>query len=768
MKSKRTLGILVSGIMDDYTKSICHGAIRQAQALHMSTVIFPGKYIERDLSDNPELMYEYQFNTVFSYARPENIDVLICAIGSICSFTDLDGMKRFLAPYHDIPIILVGTKIDGYLCVTYDNTTGVSDGIRFLIEKRNCKNIGIISANTSNTDSKERQQAAIDCILEHGLTVSPERIVYGNLSRRSTEAYHSLLDNNPDLDAVFCVNDDTALGFYDALREYGKNPGTDVLVMGYDDTIAAAKATPTLSTVHADGSLLGKEAVSMAKDLLDQKKVESHTIPAVFVRRDSFGTTRINTTNSNNSLLADPNVYFDEIFYRCDSMCSSPQIAELRQLFCRFILELERMYTSDSTVVQQDFDYFSSLADSLFSHKNAVAYADAGKLVSTLDDIHNILLNQQKNEHNKNLLSNTFCTIYSRLYRAMDQQTGKIIAREDHDNYSMKLFIRDMLQFEEGNDNSYISLLEHLNWLSIEHAALYLFGEPVVHAFKEPFSVPKDFYLKAVLDKNIVLPVPSKEQKYPLDSLFHITEQWNSPEQSFVLFPLFYNKILYGLLLCDLTDALFVNGEFLVNQMSSAARMIHLLRVNESIKQQLEDSLSILRQNNLALDTLSKRDPLTGILNRRGFLDASEKFLAECQKAQKYSIVFYIDMNNLKIVNDRYGHEEGDFSISLIARYLTECVGNTGIAGRLGGDEFACLIQSTHPDTAQHFIETLYEKFDTFNRTGEKIYPVTVSSGFCIIAPDTDTPFHQLLSCADEQMYLAKQRLKAKNKPSDQ
>lgn len=98
MKAKKTLGILVSGIMDEYTKSICHGVVRQSQEFNMNTIIFPGKYIERDLSDNPELMYEYQFNTVFSYARPENVDVLICAIGSICSFTDSDGMKRFLEP----------------------------------------------------------------------------------------------------------------------------------------------------------------------------------------------------------------------------------------------------------------------------------------------------------------------------------------------------------------------------------------------------------------------------------------------------------------------------------------------------------------------------------------------------------------------------------------------------------------------------------------------------------------------------------------------
>lgn len=49
-------------------------------------VIFPGKYWDRDLSDNRELMYEYQYNTAFSYARKENVDALIISAGSIGCF----------------------------------------------------------------------------------------------------------------------------------------------------------------------------------------------------------------------------------------------------------------------------------------------------------------------------------------------------------------------------------------------------------------------------------------------------------------------------------------------------------------------------------------------------------------------------------------------------------------------------------------------------------------------------------------------------------
>ena len=75
-KEKRfTIGVLVSGIMDEVTKCVCNGVLQKAKQADVNVVIFPGKYLERDLSDNRELMYEYQHNTIFSYATKENVDI---------------------------------------------------------------------------------------------------------------------------------------------------------------------------------------------------------------------------------------------------------------------------------------------------------------------------------------------------------------------------------------------------------------------------------------------------------------------------------------------------------------------------------------------------------------------------------------------------------------------------------------------------------------------------------------------------------------------
>ena len=228
----------------------------------------------------------------------------------------------------------------------------------------------------------------------------------------------------------------------------------------------------------------------------------------------------------------------------------------------------------------------------------------------------------------------------------------------------------------------------NLDWMKIKNACLYLFDTPIMHLFGEAFTPPEQLYLKAVLKDGKSRSIPSLYQQTALSDVFQILSKEEIKGTSFVLFPLFYNETIYGMLLCDLTDALFTNGEFLVNQMSSATRMIHLLHMNEEIQKQLEESLSVLKENNIALETLSNSDALTGILNRRGFYHAAEAFLDDKQSAGLETIVLYVDMNNLKIINDRYGHEEGDFSLHLIGHILQETMGEHGIAGRIGGDEF--------------------------------------------------------------------------------
>ena len=754
-KRRITIGVLVSGITDDFTKLVCRGALQMARQMDVNIVVLPGKYIDRDVSDKPDLAYEYQFNTIFSYAKQENLDAIIVTAGSIGCFASRENITRMIKMLGKIPCVLVSYKLDGYINVLFDNYTGIREGINYLIEKTGCRKFGMIGGRLDNTDAAERRRAFEDTLSAHGIEFSDKAYVNGNYSRDSADVAGKLLDNNPDLEAVFCVNDDTAFGLYEELNRRGIQIGKDIHVFGYDDVVLAAKVNPSLSSVRADGTVLGEEALKMAIRLVHGDEVESRILPTKFVKRDSIGSASSEGEVQREKLPVESiETYFDDIFYRCRHEKLNGKMQTLKSSFKKLINMLLLVYDKGDDSPENFMEIQTALVN--FLNEGAIEYADVNNLLNCFEGIYRILKSSLPDRDARFKLQDTFSAIYRRIIRATDNYIGKMSEKQDKENYSMKMFVRDVLQFEKGNDLSYTSLLGNLEWLGIKNAYVYTFGKPVMHLPREQFEPPKYLYMKAMLRNGEVSAVPSLKQKIQLRNLFENNFIEKEKKYSYVCLPLFSSEMLYGVLLCDLTEEIFVNGEFLINQMSSAAKMITLLKANEQIQQKLEDSLIVLKENNLALDTLSKSDGLTGILNRRGFYAEAEKLIEENRKNGGNLLAIYVDMNNLKIINDRYGHEEGDFALKLISDILSEEMKDVGIAGRIGGDEYACIMRYQPADDGAGILDKIYGRFLAFNETSDKPYNVTVSAGASLIGAKDDITLKEALTQADEKLYEVK------------
>lgn len=755
-KKRTVIGVLVSGIMDDFSKVICRGVQQMAKQLDVDIVIFPGKYLHRDLSDNAELMYEYQFNTIFSYAGWENLDALIVAAGSIGCFTTKEKMNEMLRKLGNIPCVLVAYKLEGFTSVVFDNDTGIREGLTYLIDKIGCRKFGMIGGSLDNMDAAERKKAFVGVLNEHGIEVTDNMYVSGSLSRKGTDAFRELLDKNPDIEAVFCVNDDTAIGLYEEIYRRGMRPGRDICVLGYDDTILATKMNPSLSSIRANGEEMGEEALKAVIRLLHGEKVETIVMPTKFVKRDSIADKQSEEENLKDKIqeIGNADAYFNDIFYRFNHEKNHTKLNEIRDCFHKLLRMLVQVYSEGDDSPENFMEIQAALND--FLNNGALEYADTNNLLKCLETIYRTLRSAQSSRDEKFRLQETFSAIYRRIIRATDYQLGKILEEQEKENYSMKLFVRDVLSFEKGNDLSYGFMLANLEWLGIRNAYIYTFKEPVMHLYREEFTPPGHLYLKAVLTEGVVSAVPALKQQTPLRDIFRIGGLNGRERSSFVCMPLFSGEMLYGILLCDLTEGIFLNGEFLINQISSAAKMINLLQSNEKIQQELEMSLAVLKENNIALDNLSKSDGLTGILNRRGFYTEAERMLSESRKKERNLLVIYVDMNNLKIINDRYGHEEGDFSIKLISSILSEEMEKCGIAGRIGGDEFACLMEYSMADDGEEVLAGLYRRFEDFNRSSDKPYNITVSAGAFLMTVKEKMTIQEALTQADEKLYEVK------------
>lgn len=150
---------------------------------------------------------------------------------------------------------------------------------------------------------------------------------------------------------------------------------------------------------------------------------------------------------------------------------------------------------------------------------------------------------------------------------------------------------------------------------------------------------------------------------------------------------------------------------------------------------------------------LSSQDSLTGLLNRRAFLQACESVLTGEGKKNP-QIILFIDINRFKTINDSLGHRTGDIFLANIANRLNKPLGNNAIVGRLGGDEFAIMIPGSDYDV-ESVVRELSHSFIEPIAVHTLSLSVSASIGISLY-PAHGTDLEHLLACADTAMYQAK------------
>jgi diguanylate cyclase (GGDEF)-like protein len=150
---------------------------------------------------------------------------------------------------------------------------------------------------------------------------------------------------------------------------------------------------------------------------------------------------------------------------------------------------------------------------------------------------------------------------------------------------------------------------------------------------------------------------------------------------------------------------------------------------------------------------LSRRDILTGAVNRREFIELLSAEILRMMRYGRHFSLAYIDLDNFKSVNDARGHASGDRLLRIVAEGLRDSVRSSDVVARLGGDEFAILLPETGAAAAEAVIRKVQGTVDALLREG--LWDVTMSIGLlsCESAPESSD---QALRLADSLMYRAK------------
>lgn len=156
----------------------------------------------------------------------------------------------------------------------------------------------------------------------------------------------------------------------------------------------------------------------------------------------------------------------------------------------------------------------------------------------------------------------------------------------------------------------------------------------------------------------------------------------------------------------------------------------------------------------------TSRDPLTGLLNRRGIFEALEREAARAGRSTSCLTVLFLDLDQFKEINDRYGHAIGDRVLTFVAQHLSRMLRASDSLGRIGGDEFLAVLPDTELRAAYRIGNRLAQKIiSTSIAIGAS--PLRVSLTYGAASSDENIKTSSLVDKADRRMLLRKRRKRA-------
>ena len=192
-----------------------------------------------------------------------------------------------------LPVVLVGKfpNLPDAVSVGVDDTAAAALITQHLITDHGRHRIGHISGPLAHQTALDRYAGFRQALAEFGRP-TVQTHVEGDFSEESgARAALELLEQDPELEAIFAANDEMALGAMRALAEHGRRVPDDIAIVGFDDFGVSRLTTPAITTVHVPAEALGRLAAERLFDLIQGTTPQAHTtLPTELVVRDSCGT----------------------------------------------------------------------------------------------------------------------------------------------------------------------------------------------------------------------------------------------------------------------------------------------------------------------------------------------------------------------------------------------------------------------------------------------------------------------------------------------
>ena len=777
------IGVLMGNIQNRHPFEVLRGIYAGAKGKNVNITVFPTAlggiysyweaYYDKKPSVHEEVhfaTYNYQYNSLYDYALLGDIDVLIVAYGTVAMYLNSSEKQVFFDKFTSIPTIVVQeydpTKKLNYIIA--DNYGGIRGIVDHLIEKHNKKRLVFLAGPHMNTDASERLRGYLESMKDHGLEVVDSMIEYGDYSADVADLIEKLLDANPDADGIVCANDEMAITAYQICRARGKEIGKEFSITGFDDIELASRLNPPLTTVKQDGFMLGVKAMELAIQGVVNDANHRYVLESPIKYRASCGCVYEGVDNSINiaTLIDGLMQESDESYIQAVAMAIARKCVRDNHTTddvnacTEFLRETIKIIIKiRSTLLGEDIDQ-----DIIYQYRIILSkllmgdtYPEikweilTGYLRRIVEKEIDASTDNKKNKIRYSLLEIAHQQILAMMVQIDGEKSEEMINRY----WSVPRVIQQLKEISRDWNSFFRYAISQCTNEGAHSAYIYLLPQPVKRYEGEDFKCPNSMRLAVEYDGERINVYPENMGVEVNPDNGFTKEYPVTPGHAYVSFLLFSEEEQYGIMICEVDEGSVAGLHGVAMQISSGLSYMHIARREEKVNQELYDTLRELREKNKILNSVSSNDPMTGVYNRRGFMEKVLEINRKHDGEEAY--LFFFDMDHLKEINDEFGHSEGDYALIQISKKVNELAGSNGCCGRVGGDEFIAMVPCSESE-AKKRLARMEKELEYINRNAKKKYDVECSVGYVTYICSEDVVMEEIIRNADALMYENKKK----------
>jgi diguanylate cyclase (GGDEF)-like protein len=227
----------------------------------------------------------------------------------------------------------------------------------------------------------------------------------------------------------------------------------------------------------------------------------------------------------------------------------------------------------------------------------------------------------------------------------------------------------------------------------------------------------------------------------------------------YLVYPIYSGRYMNGYIVCESNSADYYYSILFLQFAAKIVNIRVLYRTQQLEAARLLNEKQVLEKNNENLSRLSRTDSMTELLNRRGLMEYGQQVIDAAVEVKNSGMVIFADMDGLKSINDRYGHDAGDSAIRAEAKILKQVFRTSDVIARIGGDEFAVVSVGMDRNVFER-IEKYMELLTSEWNVHEKVpFRLSISMGGVLFYRGKSV-LGDLLKQADFEQYAIKRKKK--------